>query len=162
MTLATTGDNNTTADIDGSEQRWMTIEGLPEGTTLTVSGQPHTITATESSNGYRIDIPNNYNGVSPSLPSITVTPPKDFSGDINNIQIALHAQDQDSDGVGNGPTTGTEITDSVYLNLHVTPVAGDVAGGDVLPNEDTAVAFLQNVRVTDTGTGTEVIRTSRI
>ena len=157
VTLATTGDNNTTADIDGSEQRWMTITGLPEGTTLTVGGQPHTITATESSDGYRIDIPNNYNGVSPSLPSITVTPPKDFSGDINNIQITLHAQDQDSDGVGNGPTTGTEITDSVYLNLHVTPVAGDVAAGDVSTNEDTAVAFLQNVRVTDTGTGTEVI-----
>ena len=157
VTLATTGDNNTTADIDGSEQRWMTITGLPEGTTLTVGGQPHTITATESSDGYRIDIPNNYNGVSPSLPSITVTPPKDFSGDINNIQITLHAQDRDSDGVGNGPTTGTEITDSVYLNLHVTPVAGDVAAGDVTTNEDTAVAFLQNVRVTDTGTGTEVI-----
>lgn len=157
VTLATTADNNTTADIDGSEQRWMTITGLPEGTTLTVGGQPHTITATESSNGYRIDIPNNYNGTSPSLPPITVTPPKDFSGDINNIQITLHAQDRDSDGVGNGPTTGTEITDSVYLNLHVTPVAGDVAAGDVTTNEDTAVAFLQNVRVTDTGTGTEVI-----
>ncbi|ENV80848.1 hypothetical protein F942_00463, partial [Acinetobacter ursingii ANC 3649] len=157
VTLATGGDGNLIADTDGSEQRWMTITGLPEGTTLTVSGQPHTITAKESSNGYRIDIPNNYNGVSPSLPSITVTPPKDFSGVINNIQIKLHAQDQDSDGVGNGPTTGTEITDSVYLNLHVTPVAGDVAAGDVSTNEDTAVAFLQNVRVTDTTTGTEVI-----
>jgi T1SS-143 domain-containing protein len=159
VTLATGDDGNSIADTDGSEQRWMTIMGLPEGTTLTVSGQPHTITATESSNGYRIDIPNNYNGVSPSLPSITVTPPKDFSGDINNIQITLHAQDQDSDGVGNGPTTVTKITDSVYLNLHVTPVAGDVAAGDVSTNEDTAVAFLQNVRVTDTGTdtGTEVI-----
>ncbi|MEQ1078163.1 DUF5801 repeats-in-toxin domain-containing protein, partial [Acinetobacter johnsonii] len=158
VTLATTDDGNTQADTDGSEQRWITITGLPEGTTLTVSGQPHTITATESSNGYRINIPNNYNGVSPSLPSITVTPPKDFSGDINNIQITLHARDRDSDGVSNGPTTGTEITDSVYLNLHVTPVAGDVAAGDVSTNEDTAVAFLQNVRVTDTTTGTEVIK----
>ncbi|RKG31655.1 hypothetical protein D7V21_13335, partial [Acinetobacter guerrae] len=159
VTLATGGDGNSTADIDGSEQRWMTITGLPEGTTLTVGGQPHIITATESSNGFLIDIPNNYNGISPSLPSITVTPPKDFSGDINNIQITLHARDRDSDGVGNGPTTGTEITDSVYLNLHVTPVAGDVAAGDVSTNEDTAVAFLQNVTVTDTGTdtGTEVI-----
>ena len=157
VTLATGGDNNTTADIDGSEQRWMTIKGLPEGTTLTVSGQPHTITATESSGGYRINIPNNYNGTSASLPSITVTPPKDFSGNINNIQITLHARDRDSDGVGNGSTTGTEITDIVYLNLHVTPVAGDVAAGDVSTNEDTAVAFLQNVRVTDTTTGTEVI-----
>ncbi|MGG6783036.1 UNVERIFIED_CONTAM: hypothetical protein IGO32_23635, partial [Salmonella enterica subsp. enterica serovar Weltevreden] len=46
VTLATGGDNNTTADIDGSEQRWMTIKGLPEGTTLTVGGQSHTITAT--------------------------------------------------------------------------------------------------------------------
>ncbi|MDT0231599.1 DUF5801 repeats-in-toxin domain-containing protein [Acinetobacter sp. RRD8] len=153
VTLVTGDDGNSNADTDGSEQRWMTITGLPEGTTLTVSGQPHTITATETSNGYRIDIPNNYNGDSPSLPSITVTPPKDFSGDINNIRITLHAQDQDSDG----PTTGDEITDSVYLNLHVTPVAGDVAAGDVSTNEDTAVAFLQNVRVTDTGTGTEVI-----
>ena len=157
VTLATTGDNNTIADTDGSEKRWMTITGLPAGTTLTVNGHAHTITATESSSGYQIVIPNNYNGVSPSLPSITVTPPKDFSGDINNIQITLHAQDQDSDGVGNGPTTGTKITDSVYLNLHVTPVAGDVAAGDVSTNEDTAVAFLQNVRVTDTTTGTEVI-----
>jgi len=109
VTLATTGDNNTIADTDGSEKRWMTITGLPEGTTLTVSGQPHTITATESSGGYRINIPNNYNGTSASLPSITVTPPKDFSGNINNIQITLHARDRDSDGVGNGSTTGTEF-----------------------------------------------------
>ncbi|NEU35094.1 hypothetical protein GN156_31040, partial [bacterium LRH843] len=86
---------------------------------------------TESSGGYRINIPNNYNGTSASLPSITVTPPKDFSGNINNIQITLHARDRDRDGVGNGSTTGTEITDSVYLHLHVTLVAGDVAAGDV-------------------------------
>ncbi|MGV2948115.1 hypothetical protein, partial [Acinetobacter sp. AGC35] len=91
VTLVTGDDGNSNADTDGSEQRWMTITGLPAGTTLTVGGQSHTITTTESSNGYRIDIPNNYNGVSPSLPSITVTPPKDFSGDINNIQITLHA-----------------------------------------------------------------------
>ena len=87
------------------------------------------------------------------LPDIPMTLPRDFSGNIDGITITLKVQDIDSDGPGNGE----ELSDTVTLNLVVTPVAGDVAVGAVTTAEDTAVALLQDVRVTDTGTGTEVI-----
>src|SRR5699024_5732300 len=43
INLDETSDGNTTADIDGSEERWFTVTGLPEGSD--VNG--HTITAAE-------------------------------------------------------------------------------------------------------------------
>ena len=151
VTLGTTNDGNTTADIDGSEKRWFTVTGLPEGTTITVDGTSHTITAAES---YTIDI-SSYDGTSTSLPSITITPPKDFSGDISGIKITLYAQDIDSDGIAS--ENGVQISDSVYLNVHVTPVAGDItASSGVSTLEDTAVTFLNTIALTDTD-GSETI-----
>src|SRR5699024_9847345 len=102
INLDETSDGNTTADIDGSEERWFTVTGLPEGSD--VNG--HTITAAESTGGYRIDIPDSYNSETPTMPEIKVTAPKDFSGDIDGVKITLHAQDRDDDGVGNGSTKG--------------------------------------------------------
>ncbi|NWN91628.1 cadherin-like domain-containing protein [Marinobacter adhaerens] len=149
ITLDETADGNNVADADGSEERWFTVTGLPEGSD--VNG--HTITAAESTGGYRVDIPNNYNGVSPSLPKLEITAPEDFSGDIDGVKVTLHAQDRDSDGVGSGPTTGDELTEDVYVDLNVNPIAGDVIAGDVSTDEDTAVAFMENIEVTDKNVG---------
>ncbi|MGO3355379.1 MAG: VCBS domain-containing protein [Oceanisphaera sp.] len=158
ITLDKESDDNTTADIDGSEERWFTVTGLPEGSD--VNG--HIITAEESTNGYRVDIPNSYNGANPTMPVINVTAPKDFSGDIEGVEIKLHAQDRDDDGVGEGPTTGAELTDSVYVDLHVNPIAGDVNENSAHTiDEDNPVAFLSSITVTDkssdAATGGEVM-----
>jgi len=150
ITLDETGDGNSGADTDGSEQRWFEVSGLPVGST--VNGTE----ITSVGQSVRVDIPSNYNGASPSLPDIIIAPPADFSGNLDGVQVTLHAQDQDEDDTS---IVGTEITDSVYLNLRVDPVGGDVsaAGAPVSTEEDTAVAFLEHVHVTDTGTGNEII-----
>jgi hypothetical protein len=98
---------------------------------------------------------------------------------LNNIILTINAQDYDADGYyydhdnnsgtplvfapANPATLGVPEADTnnntVVLNLRVTPVAGDVAARNVSTAEDTAVAFLQDVRVTDTRTGDERINT---
>jgi hypothetical protein len=142
-------DGNKTTDVDGSEKRWLEITDLPDGSKVHVNG-----VEISSQNGvFTIPIASNDASV---LPKIEVTPPKDFSGDIEGIKVTLKAQDMDSDG----PAHGKVLEDSVTLNLHVTPVAGDVEAiqPKAIP-EDSEVAFMAGVRVTDTGTagGTEVI-----
>jgi T1SS-143 domain-containing protein len=143
-------DGNATSDLDGSEIRWFEISGLPIGTT--VNG----VTVTVANPVITVAAP----GLSTSataLPAMAITPPSDFSGDVT-ITVTLLARDSDSDGVGGGPTTGGVVQDSVTLDLHVTPVGGDVAGADVSTPEDTATAFLSGIAVTDTGaSGSEVI-----
>ena len=79
-------------------------------------------------------------------------PPKDFSGDINNITITLRAQDTDSDS---SHTPNVE-NDSVTLNIYVNPIAGDVKVSGVTTDEDTAVKFLQHLEVTDTDGSEEI------
>ncbi|SFQ85008.1 VCBS repeat-containing protein [Halopseudomonas formosensis] len=148
ITLDETGDGNSGADTDGSEQRWFEVSGLPVGST--VNGTE----ITSVGQSVRVDIPNDYNGASPSLPDIVIQPPADFSGDLDGVRVTLYAQDRDSDGPN---PLGTQISDSVYLNLRINPQGGDVAADDVTTEEDTAVAFLKHVRVTDTGTGNEII-----
>ncbi|QKV57519.1 MAG: hypothetical protein HT580_09970 [Dechloromonas sp.] len=73
------------------------------------------------------------------MPAISLIPPANFSGDINGITVTLRAKDTDADST---VTTLTQ-TDSVTLNLHVNPVAGDVTVLNVSTSEDTAVKFLQ-------------------
>ncbi len=138
-------------DLDGSETRSLTVEGLPVGTVINVGGTPYTIDSTGTAT---LEIAGDV--AHDALPQITVTPPKDFSGDLTDIKVILGAKDSDADSPAATPTT---VTDEVTINLHVKPVAGDVAAGNVETKEDTAVAFLDKVRVTDTGTehGTEVI-----
>ncbi|MFD1007728.1 immunoglobulin-like domain-containing protein [Oceanisphaera ostreae] len=155
-------------DLDGSETRYLGLTGLPEGTIIAVDG--NTFTVGTSSLGFpqapNITIDgNSYVGMSipgtqGALPNITITPPKDFSGDLSNINVILGALDADADSSGNsGFITPVWQTDSVTINLHVKPVAGDVVAGNVTTAEDTSVDFLKEVRVTDTDTtnGTEVI-----
>ncbi|HFO0133951.1 TPA: DUF5801 repeats-in-toxin domain-containing protein [Pseudomonas aeruginosa] len=148
ITLDETGDGNSGADTDGSEQRWFEVSGVPVG--WTVDG----VLITTPGQSVPVTIPNNYNGASPSLPDIVIQPPADFSGDLDGVRVTLYAQDRDGDGPN---PIGARISDSVYLNLRVNPQGGDVAADNVTTEEDTAVAFLKHVRVTDTGTGSEVI-----
>ena len=148
VSLDTGADGNTQADVDGSEHRWLEVTGLPVGSTvngtlITSTTQVVTLEITSKD--------------ASSLPDIIVTPPKDFSGDITGITVTLKAQDIDPNGA---QENGVVLSDSVTVNLHVEPVAGDVVVEHPKAiAEDTEVAFLAGVRVTDSGTagGTEVI-----
>jgi len=113
------------ADLDGSEVRSITI-GNPVGSGGTI----------------RIDSGSGFVDVAVGT---TVT--------INaRTRITINALDTDSDGAICGvPIAEADLTDnSVILNLHIPPRAGDVVAGNLATVEDTAVAFLQHVAVTDT------------
>nr|WP_010323998.1 DUF5801 repeats-in-toxin domain-containing protein [Marinobacterium stanieri] len=143
-------------DIDGSEGRELVIEGLPVGSVVSVGGSSTTI---DASGAINIPAPG-LSESTDSFPSMTITPPKDFSGDINDISVTLKAVDTDGDTDldSHGGKPGEE-TSTVTLNMHVNPVAGDVnTSSNQETPEDTAVAFLSGVQVTDTGAdGTEII-----
>ena len=139
-------DGNLSNDTDGSEQYWYSVSGLPEGTVVKINGEGYTANAEGV-----VTTPANKDFV--SKPKILIEPPKDFSGEIKNITVTLNSQDIDSDSNTNGAVKESFVT----LQLNVTPKAGDVEAKDVTTQEDTAVAFLQHVRVTDNATGNEVI-----
>ena len=135
-------------DSDGSEQHWFEVSGLPIGTVVTINGVSTTIS---SGNPSAVSAVTN----SLSAPTITIDPPSDFSGDLENVTITLNSRDTDADSTG----TIDVVSSTVDLNLYIAPAAGDVAASNVTTTEDTAVAFLAGVRVTDAGTsaGSEVI-----
>ena len=133
-------------DSDGSETYWYTIEGLPVGSIVTIGAVTTTISASTSTATSAVS-------TSATPPTITIKPPADYSGDLNGIRITLNSKDTDTDSTGAIETK----TSSVTLDLHVTPVAGDVGSSDVTTSEDTPVNFLAGVAVTDTGSGNEVI-----
>ncbi|WP_237685087.1 Ig-like domain-containing protein [Szabonella alba] len=137
-------------DIDGSELRSFTVINgsggliVVNGVTVPLGGE------------FEIPAPLLSNGTA-GIPPIAIGALSNFSGDLNGITVRLNAQDRDGDSPSATPATET---DSVTLNLRVNPVAGDVVAGNVTTTEDTAVAFLQDLRVTDTSIGaggTEVI-----
>nr|WP_320135597.1 Ig-like domain-containing protein [uncultured Amphritea sp.] len=154
------------ADLDGSEVRSITIQNttgetiLVDGTAL-AAGASRTIDAKTDTAGQTGDIA--------SFDDISIGADEGFSGDLEGISITINAQDKDADGynIGNAGNTVDGVAEvdtsnnQVTLNLYVTPVAGDVelTANDITTPEDTAVAFLKNISVTDTGTtaGTEVI-----
>ena len=153
------------ADLDGSEERSITISNgsgaviLVNGTEV-AAGADITVQDKNGANGQTGDVG--------SFPNITIGAAADFSGDLENIGITINAQDKDSDGFNagnsgstvNGVVEADTTNNAVTLNLHVTPVAGDVglvAGSNVTTPEDTAVAFMDDIEITDPGTGTEVI-----
>lgn len=164
------------ADLDDTEIRSITITNR--------TGQDIVVNGSTLVNGASVTVNDNAGGAGQtggidSFPNITIGAAGDFSGDLNNIILTINAQDYDADGYyydhdnnsgtplefapANPATSGVPEADTnnntVVLNLRVTPVAGDVAAGNVSTAEDTAVAFLQHVRVTDTGTGDERINT---
>lgn len=143
-------------DLDGSETRYLGLKGLPNGTTVTVDGVDYVIgqagTPTVNFGGATGVVPAiTIAGTETGLPSITITPPKDFSGDLTGIKVVLGALDSDSDSPTANPLP---VTDEITINLHVKPVAGDLDIKGATGNEDTAITFLTGVKVTDASTAT--------
>lgn len=129
-------------DLDGSEQRDIVISGLPKGSTVFVNGKA--ITADLDGN-FIVKATGQTGGID-SFPKIEIRPPANFSGDMNDIKVTLNAQDTDKDS---GHTIAGE-SDSVTLDIHVKPIAGDISVGGATGKEDTAIKFLANVKLTDT------------
>ena len=145
---ATSGRDTNEADLDGSEYREIVLENLPEGSVVTVDGTDYTIGSSGT-----ISIPFDNEGYGSELPTIELAPPADFSGDIDGITVTLQSTDHEPSGeTDSAPYIITE-KDSITLNLHVYPVAGDVTAPDVETTEDTPVRFLENLEVTDASNG---------
>ncbi len=138
--LTTTGQNGD--DDDGSEDRWLVLDDLPAGFVVTADGSS---ISPENDGTYIIPLVNNDN----DLPSIIISPPSDFSGEVTDYSIALYTKDTDADTT----VTTVEKSDEVSLNLYIMPQAGDVSAPDVSTSEDTPVKFLENLVVTDTSGG---------
>ena len=138
-------------DLDDSEQRDIIISNPAGNGTIAVND-------TEVLGGAFIRIPfnapdNNLGTSITGFPAISIKAANNFSGDLNGITVTLSAKDSDSDS----PTAATAtLADSVTLNLHVTPVAGDVTTSLVSTTEDTRVEFLNSLELTDTD-GSEAI-----
>lgn len=139
-------DTNPGTDSDGSETYWYSVTGLPVGSEVNFGGTTTTVTSVAQ-------VISSATSTSPVAPTFTITPPGDFSGDIDNVTITLNSQDTDGDSAGSIATH----TSSVTLDLRVDPVAGDVRRSNSSTQEDQAVDFLSGVRVVDNGTGNEVI-----
>lgn len=75
-------------DLDGSEQRFIDLSGLPPGSVVNgvVVGAAGAATISLAGN-------------TTTLPAINLTPPANFSGDINGIIVTLRAWDKDPDPV---------------------------------------------------------------
>ena len=137
-------------DLDGSERRDIII-GNPAGNgTIYVNG-----TAVAAGTSFTIlwNAPGNNLETSQSgFPPISIQGAANFSGDLNGITLKLSAKDTDAD------STATTLvqSDTVTLNLHVNPVAGDVTVAPVSTPEDTGVRFLNALSLSDTD-GSEAI-----
>ncbi|MFG6179464.1 DUF5801 repeats-in-toxin domain-containing protein [Halomonas sp. THAF12] len=141
-------------DLDGSEERWLEISDVPEGTSVTVNGS----TITAGSDGIIVipssDLGGFGAGTSTEIPSsLTLTPPADFSGDLDGITVTLKAQDHDDDA---GDAEGGVKEDSVTLNIDTLPVADKPADISAEGPEDSEIAFLADLDVSDTD-GSETI-----
>ncbi|WP_372373416.1 DUF5801 repeats-in-toxin domain-containing protein [Vreelandella venusta] len=141
-------------DLDGSEERWLEISDVPEGTSVTVNGS----TITAGADGKIVipasDLGDFGAGTSTQIPSsLVLTPPADFSGDLDGITVTLKAQDHDSDA---GDNNGTVEEDSVTLNIDTLPVADKPADISAEGPEDSEIAFLVDLDVSDTD-GSETV-----
>ena len=138
-------------DLDNSEQRSIIITNPDGNGAIFVNG-----TKVLGGNAFTIA----YNATGNTLgssqtgfPEIRIKAANNFSGDLEGITVALSAKDSDVDSPTAAPAT---LTDSVTLNLHVTPLAGDVRVNNISTLEDTAVKFLNQLQLTDND-GSEAI-----
>ncbi|MFY9089841.1 beta strand repeat-containing protein [Arcobacter aquimarinus] len=106
------------ADLDGSEKRTYTIEGIPEGTIVTLGGQ----VAVANAGGEATIVFNNTNNQAAD-PEFSLKLPEHYSGTISNAKITLSVQDK---GADSGDTPSTIKTAEVYFNVVVNPIA-DIA-----------------------------------
>ncbi|MCD4757792.1 MAG: cadherin-like domain-containing protein [Arcobacteraceae bacterium] len=104
-------------DLDGSEQRTYTIEGIPEGTIVTLGGQ----SITADSNGKAII---NLNDANEKLDDhdFTLEFPEFYAGTIANAKITLSVKDIGADGENSGVIKTAEV----YFNMTVTGVSNGI------------------------------------
>lgn len=105
-------------DLDGSEKRTYTIEGIPEGSIVTLGGQ----STTANASGVATIVFNDANNKDAD-PEFSMKLPEQYSGTITNAKITLSVQDR---GVDSGDTAGAVKTAEVYFNVSVNPIA-DIA-----------------------------------
>ncbi len=128
-------------DLDGSESYQYKLEGVPNGVSVKIDGT--TIVS---------------DGVTPitvafttQTPTVSIEPPANFSGDINNITVTLIATDSEAAGETDSAPLIVDETAQVTLNLHVESVPDPVSmDTSVSTSEDTAVVFVNNLLFTDT------------
>lgn len=150
---------NSFVDLDGSENRTIVISDIPSGTIIngtTVTSGTYSISLTGSGND--------------TIPSLSLTPPVNFSGVMSTMTITLVAHDTDTDSTHSDSSTvdTTDLSnktiydtqDSVTLNLTVNPIADEITDiSDKNTNEDTSVVFLSDLDLTDKDSnGTESLR----
>ncbi|AZR81739.1 Calx-beta domain-containing protein [Thiomicrospira sp. S5] len=138
-------------DADGSEKMWYAISGLEEGTQVQIGSHTYTADASGniSSSGHKITI----DELSEN-PTFKITPPDNYSGDMEDVVITLNVQDTDSDSAG----TASVETSEVYLDLHVTPVGGDVSMSTPASGlEDSAIHLFGTITISDSDTGGETL-----
>lgn len=134
-------------DLDGSEHRSFVISNPAGNGAIAVNG-------TTINGGDSITIPAPALSTSTNgMPSIAVGAPPQVSGDFNGIEIRLVALDSDADSPGASPV---QVGDSVFLDLEVTPVAGDVQGTDATTPEDTPLTLASLIQLQDTD-GSETV-----
>lgn len=111
-------ESDASGDLDGSEKRTYTIEGIPEGSIVTLGGQ----STTANASGVATIVFNDTNNKLED-PSFTLQLPEQYSGTITNAKITLSVQDN---GVDSGDTVGVVKTAEVYFNVTVNSIA-DIA-----------------------------------
>lgn len=142
-------------DTDGSEDKSYKFEfvgggDLPEGMKITVNGT----TVTVSSNEISKEI--SYTG---DNPTVTIQAPTHFSGDINNLKITLLTKDNDDDSDGTNGTNNVSTSyesDSVTINLDVSPISDNVTIEDKIVDEDNQITFLNDIALIDTDGSEEI------
>ncbi len=107
-------ENDSSPDLDGSEERWYSFSGLPEGSIITLDGVK---TAVASDGTATVKFPDN----TADDPDFTLQIAPNYSGSIDST-MTLHVKDSDSDS----SVTPTEKTVTLYLKGDVNPVADDV------------------------------------
>lgn len=114
--MSSTSGTISSGDLDGSEIRSYTVSGIPEGSVVTLGGVA--VMVATGATSATVNFPDN----SVQDPEFTLTLPEHYSGTIN-ARITLSVHDTDSDST----TTPATITDMLFLNLSVTPVADSIS-----------------------------------
>ena len=125
-------------DYDDSELHSYRVNGLENGTEVTINGTTKTYTGSELTFTFPKDT---YD------PTFSIKAKENYSGDMSGT-ITLVAHDTDADSAD----SAVDETDAITINLHVKPVADDVAIDAVSTKEDTAVKFLDSLALTDDDT----------
>jgi len=137
-------------DTDGSEARSFTFSmndgsNLPQGMKIYVNGTVVTVGSSDTSQTISF---------SGDDPIIKITPPPNYSGDINDLKITLNTLDNDSDSISANPVVESS---SITTNIYVNPQSNDDITLDNLSmNEDTSIKFLQSIALVDSD-GSETI-----